>query len=499
MPGAAHCATCQGPAGPAGDHLDDPLAGPDLDLDGLGALLAPSERRGAHGPESAWSAEGDSSFHDMDDPLAPARDLPDGLLEPLPVSAPARSKALPSYALRGRPLAGPPDGVVPLGTPGMAAPSDPGAAAPPGAIVDPAQPSTDPAPDPFEVLAFADYGPVPTGLFGSIPYAFHVGRRQLSLRAGRNEATVLGSQAEALALEALAALGWALLAHRDELDGGGGLAPLFAAATTAETEWKQRSAARAQAADEQREELAHLRTARISLEQAAAPFRDRETRLQTQLEQRRTDLRRAQARLSRTDIQLRNLTQANLAPRTEPTTGNGGPSAAAPPATVPPVAFSTDPVVAGLWADREARHAEVALTAGRVEETEQELLGIRRELAARLGQVGSMERSERLATAVHTGRLGARETGLVQAEWERRVVLAALGEKALAEGVADVEAKAADAARHAAARLAARRRDQRLYAAAVAAFDRQAVTRAAVLVGGAAGLILLTLAFVILR
>ncbi len=323
-----------------------------------------------------------------------------------------------------------------------------------------------------EVDAIADFGPPPSNLFATIPYAVLVLTRKRALAKALFDLRRLAQTAARDRDDALIELGRALHAHRDH----GALAPLATQLSAADaagriagertTEWERAR----DAADAQRASL----SAKIEqAERAAAPHRDRETKLATQMNVRATDLRRAKARLARVAIELRNL------------------GAAPPP---------DDARRQMLEAERQARRADVDAAQANVDELAPQLADARRELAVMLSAVNDLTEQQRAVDAaqkrseqVHLSTAGEAERGYHAAVIE-------LARQALARGAA--ETVASDLARTAVRMERAhetRAREVQLHEAALVAYDKPGFQRGAALLGGAAFLVVVTLLFVILR
>ena len=204
-------------------------------------------------------------------------------------------------------------------------------------------------------------------------------------------------------------------------------------------------------------------------ERAAAPFRDRETKLATQTSVRETDLRRAKARLSRVEIELR--------------------------------AQSLDPSKRELLAaELDARRAEVERASGQLAELAPQLAEARRELASKLAVVNSLAGERRSLDATEARAISLHQSTAGAAERAHDEALAALGEAALLRGLA--AELASERARRAKTLLdakGAREREILLHRAALTAYDKPSFQKGAAFLGAAALVILGMLAFLVLR
>lgn len=464
--------------------LDDPLRGGgdaswgelELDRDGAGA--------GGTAPDPLTHGGGrviGDPFDGFDASDLPGLELDSDALPGPPPWEPAdgapadgsgpveRSFAPPTDAAGGAEAAsGPPRTSSPEGA------SDPGDSPP-----SPAEPTASRAsepgkePDPpsaAEVAVLADYGPAPDGIFGAVPYAVLVLSRKRALQKALVDLRRLEETAAQDAREALVELGRALHARADAL------APLKQLLSVCDDtgrvagertkEWEKSR----EAADAQRASL----TAKIEqAETAAGPYRDRETKLATQMDVRENDLRRAKAKLQRVEIELRNLAHASQ-----------------PDASKQQM----------LEAEREARRADVAKAQGHVDELAPQLAAARRELTVMLEAVNDLEKQRRAVDQARdrTERLHLSTAG--EAEEQYHQAVHDLAEQALARGLADgVAPEAAKSARLMTSALRTRRHEVRLHEAALTAHDAAAFKKGAALLGAAGLVILAMLLFVILR
>lgn len=351
-----------------------------------------------------------------------------------------------------------------------APPGAPSASLPPRTSGPPAAPEVEL--DPGAVAALADYGPAPASIVGVVPYALLVLTRKRALTLALADLRRLEAAARRDHEEARIELGRQLHAHKDH-GALAKLAPQLAAAEEAgrvagaRTEEWQRAR---DAADAQRGSL----SAKIGeAERAAAPFRDRETKLATQMNVRETDLRRAKARLSRVEIELRNLTTSSQ------------PDAARREL---------------LEAELAARRAEVDAAQAHADELAPKLAEARRELATMLSALNDLTEQRRAVDAAEARSERVHHGVASEAERAYHAAVVELAAQAMARSVADAVAPmAAKAAARAAAALATRTREVQLHEAALVAYDKPSFQRGAAILGGAALLVVVTLLFVILR
>ncbi len=361
--------------------------------------------------------------------------------------------------------------------PRPAPPSAPGGSSVPSRASAPRRASGPPAPrepelDPGAIAALADYGPAPASIVGVVPYALLVLTRRRALSLALADLRRLEAGARRDHEEAMIELGRQLHAQRDHGELAT-LAPQLAAAEEAgrvagtRTEEWQRAR---DAADAQRGSL----SAKIEeAERAAAPYRDRETKLATQVSVRETDLRRAKARLSRVEIELRNLITSSQ------------PDAARREL---------------LEAELAARRAEVAAAQAQVDELAPKLAEARRELATMLSALNDLTEQRRAVDAAEARSERVHHGVASEAERAYHAAVMELAAQAMARSVADrVSPLAAKAAARAGAALATRTREVQLHEAALSAYDKPSFQRGAAIVGGAALLVVVTLLFVILR
>lgn len=409
-----------------------------------------------------------------DDPLAPTGGA-GASLELDRSAGPVSKPADPFLGAGGRMLG---DGLDDLGAPGDLPTLELDAPPPPEPDKTFARPREAPAPSSPEVsgaqptqaaaLALADYGPAPSHLLGAVPYAILVLLRRRALQRALTDLRRLRQTAESDHGEALVALGRALHAARD----ADALRPLQDAIRAADdtgrvagerTEEWERSR---QAADAQRASLSEKVE---QAEAAAGPYRDRETKLATQMSVRETDLRRAKAKLQRVEIELRN-------PATDPDRR------------------------ALLEAEQQARQADVAQAKGKVDELAPQLSEARKALTVMLQALNDLEQQRRAVDQAQTRSEKVHLSTAGEAERHYHDAVRHLAEQAILRGAADAIAPTeAGKARTMRATLESREREVALHEAALTAYDRTGFQRGVAMLGGAAVLLLAMLLFVVLR
>ncbi len=331
--------------------------------------------------------------------------------------------------------------------------------------------------DQVEVITLADYGEPPASFVAWIPYAILVATRRNALKKALAVIRRLESVAKTDAQEALVALGRGLHAK----SAAEALSPLrqqlamcdesgeIALGRTQQLE-KSREAAEAQ--------RAALKAKIEQAEGATGPYRDRETKLSTQMATRDNDLRRAKAKQTRVEIELRNLRQA--ADR-----GDGGIDA---------------PRLELLEAQLQACRADTEKAQGYVSELEPQLATARKELAVMLSAVNELEKQRRAidqaqdrSDKVHLSTAG-------EAERVYHDAVQALAEAALDRGLAaSVEPSLARSAEMMRRAVASREREIELHLAALEAYDKGAFQKGWAVIAGAALVVLAMVVFIIVR
>ena len=368
------------------------------------------------------------------------------------------------------------DDKLPL--PSLPPPSGPGrvAGAPQYAAAGATAPHLD-AGDEAEALTLADYGEPPASFVTWVPYALLVTARRSALKKAMASLARLEAVAVQDAEDAMCALGKALHAHADR----GRLEPLAVllqdcdeaegVAAGRSEQWAQsREAAEAQRSS-LTQKLEHA-------QRAALPYRDRETKLATQMETRASDLRRAEAKRSRVQIEIRNLRQA--AERTE-----------AP----------LDEAKLGLLdAELEAREADVATARGHVDELTPKLATARKELASMLSEANEIQKQRRAVDVAQdrTEKLHLSTTG--DAEKAYRQATHALASAAVERDLAaDLAPGPARTAALMTRTLESRGRELELHRLALRVYDKAAYQKGWALIVGVTVVVLVMLAVMVFR
>lgn len=330
--------------------------------------------------------------------------------------------------------------------------------------------------DEVEVAALADYGEAPASFVTWVPYAILVTQRRMALKKSLAELRNLRGAADKDVKDSLVELGRALHARKDA-DGLRGLSAQLAACD----ETGQVSAGRneawvqaREAADAQRSSLA----AKVQeAEKASGPYRDRETKLATQMSTRENDLRRVTARMRRVEIEIRNL-------RT--TAAEGGAIDA--------------PKLELLEAEIQARRADVEKAQGHVDELEPQLAKARKELAVMLSAINDLEKQRRAVDQaqdrtekVHLSTAGEAEQRYHEAVEE---LARAAVERRIAEDVEPARARSVLAMQRA---LASREREIALHERALGAYDKAAFQKGWAVIAGAGLVVLVMLVLIAVR
>jgi chromosome segregation ATPase len=324
-----------------------------------------------------------------------------------------------------------------------------------------------------EALRLARYGEPPQSFFAAIPYAIHVFNRWRELKAELSEKDRVREGAKKAADASLTALGRALLELGDGL--GPQVSDALELARRCATDAEARSASSAEAQEQQKAEIASY-DARIEAQRREVdPWRDRETKLVTQLGVRDSDLKRALAKLQRAQIELRNL-RGTLADE----------NAVADPSRV-----------AALEADVAARQGEVELAQGPVRELNEQLVEVRRGLAASMAEVTRLESEKRQVSQALRDAESTRQVQVSAAQGELEAALRTLADRAREVGAASAAPEAAARADKALALLAERHRLAELHRLALHVYDKGAVTRGAAVLASAAVVILIMLVLIV--
>lgn len=323
-----------------------------------------------------------------------------------------------------------------------------------------------------EVMALADYGEPPANLLGVVPYTVLVLTRQHAMRKERKALTQLLGRAKVDTEEAETALGKSLHARRDA-EGLEVLAAQMAEADrlgAAAGEHTGKFEVVRQAAETQRSALEQKID---EIKERAGPYRDRETKLATQMDVRETDLRRASAKHNRVEIELRNL-------RSAPTLDAAR--------------------IQLLEAEGQARKAEVDVAQGHVDELAPKLAEARRELAVIVSAQNDLESQKRAVDQAQSRSEKAHQTTASQVGREYDRAARALATAAITAGVARQFApERTNQVQLMRSAQRTRERELELYEAAFEAHDKSALIKGGSVLA-VAGLVVLTMIlFVLIR
>ncbi len=326
--------------------------------------------------------------------------------------------------------------------------------------------------DPYEVRALADYGPPPASPWQAGPYVVRVVLRRRELRALCAAAQAARQAADGAVLDAQAQLVEQLrdVLERDR-DAAGWMVSLRAL--------EDRMAVRGQALAGASAELAG-RVQAIDAEVAAADASaegDQATaeKLEAVLTTATGQLERVEARLRRTDIELRAALAAAAAG-----------AAGGPPASSPQVVALEAERLARL-ADRDAARSEVLAARKPLDEHE-------RAVASRRRAVDQLEKKRKAVEGSFARELSVRREGVAAAQRERRDALVEIAERAVQLRTLTIPPEllaAIDAAR-VAARAASHELDK--HQQAIGAYDVEGFRRGAVVLGVAAAVVVVVLA-----
>lgn len=335
--------------------------------------------------------------------------------------------------------------------------------------------------DPFEVLAFADYGPIPTKIWESPAYAVRVVLRRQQLKGETEDVRAEHGQLEKAWFDSLVALVEktrpALEAHPD---GGRWLSPIV--------EIEDRARARGDALESTSSEFS-AKVAEIDreiavAEEACAVEATKLEPLAEELERRQSELSRAEAMLKRIDIEIRAAKQAARA-------------AAGPDATVAPPEHAQK--LGALAAERDARNEDAVRAKGDFEEVRRPYSAQERAIAERRRHIDELRKRRRSLEETYGRQLSIRSEGVAEAEREKSQVSVDIGKRLLSEAPVPVEASARAAAEAAHRALVASRKELEKHVRAMDAFERDHLKRGLVIIGAGAALVLLLVLWLALR
>jgi len=429
---------------------DDLVSGSaDLQLD-LKGVVMPSKA-----PASAPKTDGGGGldpFGDDDDASGGSGLDIDLAMAPPPRISGSLPAAPPSGSLSPRPLAGP--------TSHRSLPAADGASAIETASGDA---------DPFEARALADLGPAPEAIWLAPVYAFRVTKRRAELRqalaAKRAEAARDGARAE----DALAAFAERVRPIAEKTGWRG-----FANVAAAEGDLRGRDSGLATEMDGHKTELAQMNARLAKVEDAYAHAKAEERTVEDHLAAADETRARAEAKVKRIDIELRNATA-----------GTGGDAA------------NTQALVGARMAERDARAEELATQQAVIAEIQGRLAAARRNVATAAAKV-SAERSGRTGVEARFKRqTGTRSEGVEESRRRVRAALVEAGRLAFTDQGAfgDDFATAREEVRQAEKRAVDAIRVVALHEAALTVHDPKKVQLGFVIAGVALALVLVLLLF----
>jgi hypothetical protein len=414
-----------------------------LDLKGATAAKAPVSAPKMASSGSGGGGGGLDPFGDYDDGSAGS-----GLNIDLDMVPPARvSGSLPAGRLSGPPShrsLPAPDGAPPIET------------------------ATGDA-DPFEARALADYGPVPDALWLTPMYALRVTKRRGELRqllaAKRAEMARAAAQAD----DALVAFAERVRATAEAAGWRG-----FANVMADEEVLRGRDSGLAAEMDAYRAELAQVDARLAEVEGAFEHTKAEERTVEAHLAAAEETRARADAKVKRIDIELRNATA-----------GTGGD------------AGNTQALVDARLAERDARAEEVTAQLGVIAEIQTRLAAARRNVATAAAKVSAVRSDRAAAESRFRRQTGTRSEGVEESRRRVRASLAEAGRLAFMDEGAfgDDFAMAREDVRLASTRAADAARAVALHEAALTVHDPQKVQQGFILMGGVVALALLLLLF----
>lgn len=335
--------------------------------------------------------------------------------------------------------------------------------------------------DPFEVLAFADYGPIPQKPWEAPSYAIRVVLRRRQLKAEARRIEKERELREAAFFDTLVSLVESLRPSLEaHPDGGRWLAPIF----EIEAQARARGEALESTSSEFSTKAGEIDKEIAVIEEACEIEAQKLEPLTEELDRRKAELSRAEAMLKRIDIEIRAAKQAARA-------------AAGPEATVAPPEHAEK--IASLSHERELRAKDVAQAKSEVDEVRRPHQAQERVIADRRKQIADLRKARKSLEESYRRQLSVRSEGVAEAERERREMSIEIGKRLLEESplpLHDASRKATEAAREA---LFSVRKELAKYERAILAFEREHLKRGLTLIGVAAALFLALVLFMLLR
>lgn len=336
--------------------------------------------------------------------------------------------------------------------------------------------------DPFEVLALADYGPVPTKIWETPAYAVRVVSRRRELQSEARRAREEHALRENAFFDSLVALVDSLRpALERHPDGGRWLAPIY--------DIESRARARGEALESTSQEFS-AKVGEIDreialIEEAQIVERKKLEPLTEEFSRRKDEHERSEAMLKRIDIEIRAAQQAARA-------------AAGPDAKVAPPEHASR--LAALAMEREARSEDVVRTKGELDEVRRPYQAQERVIAENLKEIEGLRKRRRSLEESYARQLSVRSEGVADAARERREMSIEMGQRLLEESPVPLDASAKSAVEKASVVAAEARRKLERYVQASEAFEREPLRRGLILLGtGLALIVAFSLWFVLGR
>lgn len=335
--------------------------------------------------------------------------------------------------------------------------------------------------DPYEVLAFADYGPIPTSIWQTPAYAMRVVLRRRQLQAEARRIQKERDLREKAWLDTVVCVVESVRpALEVHADGARWLGPIF--------EIEAQARARGEALESTSSEFS-AKVSEIDKEIAVAEEAcEVEVRklepITEELERRKSELARAEAMLKRVDIEIRAAQQAARA-------------AAGPEATVAPPEHAQK--LASLASEREVRAEDIARAKAEVEEVRRPHQAQERAIDTRRKHVAELRRSRKSLEESYRRQLSVRSEGVAEAERERRELSIEIGKRLLHESPVPIDGAPRRATQAAHEALFAVQKELAKYERAAEAFEREHLKRGLSVIGVAAALFVAFVLFLLLR
>jgi len=319
------------------------------------------------------------------------------------------------------------------------------------------------------IVQLAGYGAAPTRVLEQPLYWYRVMNRKRALSVELVSLSIQRKRADDQAQEALAKLGEELsvLSEQPEL---AALAKLFAAVEDAEDQIGQVAAESQKRHKGMSKDLARLGQDLKRLEAKAAPLRQREAEIAARVDELKAQARRADTLRRKADAEL------------EALRAKGG-----------------DVERWGaLTTERDARLGEFQTLGIQLGPLEDDLGGVRRELAQYTRNIASAQDEKRTASGVLERAQHHHRISAGSARGARQQALISLASAALKLGLHEVLPEWAQAATEAAERVEKKRQQEELQRAAVQAYDHEAYRRGFAMLMGSVGLLFVSLAIAVL-